>query len=73
MAEGEVLRHCSFRKSDAAPILYWMAYRRGKQGGYAGTAVVATEFPVFTAATEERLIALAKELGYGLQQEPIRP
>jgi hypothetical protein len=73
MAEGEVLRYRSFRKNDTAPILYWMAYRRGKRGGYAGTSVVATEFPVFTAATEERLIALAKELGYGLQQEAIRP
>jgi hypothetical protein len=72
MADGEVLRYCSYRKDDAAPILYWMAYRHGKQGGYAGTSVVATAFPVFTAATEERLMALAKELGYVLQHEAFR-
>jgi hypothetical protein len=71
MADEEVLRYCAFKKNDAAPILYWMAYRRGKQGGYAGTAVVASTFPVFTAATEERLFALAKELGYGLQHEAV--
>ncbi|MFL5276560.1 MAG: hypothetical protein ACJ79T_08820 [Myxococcales bacterium] len=71
MAETEVLRYCAFRKSAAAPILYWMAYRRGKEGGYAGTAVVATAFPVFTAGTEERLMVLAKELGYVLQQEAV--
>jgi len=71
MAEEEVLRYCAFKKTEAAPILYWMAYRRGKQGGYAGTAVVTSAFPVFTAATEERLIALARELGYGLRHEAV--
>jgi hypothetical protein len=47
-----------------------MAYRRGQEGGYAGTSVVAATFPVFTAGTEEHLLALAKDLGYGLRHEP---
>jgi hypothetical protein len=71
MAAEEVLPYCPFKKNEDAPILYWMAYRRGKQGGYAGTAVVATAFPVFTAPTEERLIELARELGYGLHREAV--
>ena len=67
MADEEVLPYRPFKKSEDAPILYWMAYRCGKQGGYAGTAVVTTTLPVFTAATEERLKDMAKELGYSLE------
>jgi hypothetical protein len=70
MAEREVLRYCAFRKDEAAPVQYWMAYRRGKEGGYAGTTVVPATFPVFTAGTEEHLLDLAKDLGYALRHEP---
>ena len=68
MADEEVLPYCPFKRNEDAPVLYWMAYRSGKEGGYAGTAVVATTVPVFTAGTEERLKDMAKELGYGLQR-----
>jgi hypothetical protein len=71
MAAEEVLRYCPFKKSESASILYWMAYRRGQEGGYAGTAVVQTALTVFTAPTEKRLIELASELGYGLQHEAV--
>jgi hypothetical protein len=68
MAQQEVLAYHAFRKNDALPILYWRAYRWGKQGGYLGTSVTATTEGVFTAPTEERLKELAQELGYGLRQ-----
>jgi hypothetical protein len=48
-----------------------MAYRHGEDGGYAGTSVVPTVVPVFTAATEERLKEVAKELGYRVQREGV--
>ena len=67
MADQEVLPYCAFRKSEASPILYWMAYRREREGGYAGTAVVMATHPVFTAASEARLLQLAEELGYRIQ------
>jgi hypothetical protein len=69
MADEEVLSFRPFKKNEDSPVLYWMAYRHGKSGGYAGSAVVATVLPVFTAATEERLKELARELGYGLQRD----
>ena len=69
MADEEVLPYRPFKKNEDAPVLYWMAYRHGKQGGYAGTAVVPAMLPVFTAATEERLKEMASELGYGLQRD----
>jgi hypothetical protein len=72
MSDEEVLPYRAFKKNEDAPVLYWMAYRSGKQGGYAGTAVVTTTLPVFTAATEERLKDMAKELGYGLEPDTIR-
>jgi hypothetical protein len=72
MASEEVLPYCPFKKNDDAPVLYWMAYRLGKQGGYAGTSVVTTTLPVFSAPTEERLVALAKELGYGLERKAVQ-
>ncbi len=75
MADEEVLPYRPFKKTDDSPILYWRAYRWGKEGGFAGTSVVATMLPVFTAPTEERLKEVAQELGYGLQREedPERP
>lgn len=69
MADLEVLPYRPFKKNEDSPVLYWMAYRHGTHGGYAGTAVVAAMLPVFTAATEERLKALAGELGYRLQRD----
>lgn len=71
MAAEEVLPYRPFKKNEDAPILYWMAYRHGKHGGYAGTAVVPALLPVFTASTEERLKKMANELGYGLQRDAI--
>jgi hypothetical protein len=68
MADEEVLAYRPFKKSDASPVLYWRAYREGKQGGVLGTSVVATTVGVFTAPTEERLKELAKELGYVLRR-----
>ncbi len=68
MADEEVLPYCPYRKNESSPVVYWMAYRQGTQGGFAGTAVVATTLPVFTAPTEERLKEMARELGYGLQR-----
>ncbi|HTP29201.1 MAG TPA: hypothetical protein VMK12_26510 [Anaeromyxobacteraceae bacterium] len=68
MADEEVLPYGPFKKTGDSPILFWRAYRCGKEGGFAGTSVVATTLPVFTAPTEERLKDLAKELGYGLQR-----
>ena len=72
MANEEVLAYRPFRKGVDAPILYWMAYRHGVHGGYAGSAVVAAILPVFTAGTEERLKALASELRYGLERDATR-
>lgn len=67
MADEEVLAYCAFRKSKESPILYWMAYRRQQEGGYAGTAVVMANHAVFTASSEARLQQIAKELGYCIQ------
>ena len=69
VAEEEVLPYRPFKKSDDAPVLYWMAYRHGHRGGYAGTSVVDARLPVFTAATEERLKKMAGELGYRLERD----
>jgi hypothetical protein len=69
MADDEVLPYRPFKKTEDAPVLYWMAYRHGHRGGYAGTSVVTALLPVFTAATEERLKELATELGYGLHRD----
>jgi hypothetical protein len=71
MADEEVLPYRPFKKNEDGPILYWIAYRSAKQGGYMGTSVVTATLPVFTAATEERLRSMAKELGYGLQRDAI--
>jgi hypothetical protein len=68
MANEEVLAYRPFRKTDASPILYWRAYRWGRQGGYAGTSVVPTTVGVFTAPTEERLRQMAQELGFDLRR-----
>ena len=67
MADEEVLPYCAFRKTADAPVLYWMAFRHETDGGYAGTTVVTIRRPVFTAPTEERLKAMARELGYAIQ------
>ncbi len=71
MADEEVLPYRPFKKNADAPVLYWMAYRHGKHGGYAGTSVVAAMLPVFTASTEERLKEMATELGYGLRRDAL--
>jgi hypothetical protein len=71
MGDEELLSYRPFTKNEGAAILYWMAYRHGKDGGYAGTSVVPTILPVFTAATEERLKEVAKELGYRVQREAV--
>jgi hypothetical protein len=71
MADEEVLPYCPCRKSEGAPVLYWMAYRHGKHGGYAGTTVVEAMIPVFTAGSEERLKEIAHELGYELQRDAL--
>jgi hypothetical protein len=69
VAEEEVLPYRPFKKSEGAAVLYWMAYRHGHRGGYAGTSVVDVRLTVFTAATEERLKEMASELGYGLRRD----
>jgi hypothetical protein len=68
MADEEVLSYRPFKKTDDSPILYWTAYRWETQGGFAGTARVAKAVGVFNAPTEERLQAMARELGYGLRR-----
>jgi hypothetical protein len=65
----EVLPYYAFRKTASAPILYWTAYRPETEGGYAGTRVMPVKRPVFTAPSEERLKAMAEELGYAIQPD----
>jgi hypothetical protein len=70
MSDEEVLPYCTFKYTKDSPTVYWMAYRRREEGGFAGTTVVVTKVPAFTSPSEEGLKAMAKELGYRIHPAP---